>query len=236
MARSRVCLTCGHDTAGVAPEVEPVYGWTVVRCARCGRVSPTRRRAGFVDWWRTARRRFDATRVLVFQLCSAGGILAVLPMACLGLNRSLAGYRADPYSILVVNGGRGLAESLEEWRLAGEGPMAGMVAGIATFAGIWIGATLRHRGVWRSWGQMGLMLVVMSQVVGWLRVGLGGSPSPVGAPAWAEPMGAGVLMVMALSVTVVGIPIGAGVKRVQDEVRQAWYKVLVRRARRRRQR
>lgn len=54
VARTHICIPCGLDLGRIAPTIEPLYGFPLVVCPRCG--TPTVRRVAevraTVRWWR----------------------------------------------------------------------------------------------------------------------------------------------------------------------------------------
>ncbi len=230
-------MGCGYDTAGSVPRVEPHYGWMMVFCARCGKGVVTARRPEAISWWRNLRRYRDAILVLAFQFAAAGLILGVLPLACVALHVSLANSGMDAYSRLVAGGAdKGLAELWARWRESGGSPVLWSVMGMSAFAGVWIGSMLRHAGLVRSWAVIGGLVLGISQVVALVRYLWDAPVRPSGAAAWGDAFGGGVIAIIAAGLVALAIPLGGGVALLIAEVRKLWYQMLVRRARRRRQR
>lgn len=165
----------------------------------------------------------------------------MIAAASLGLHRSLASYSADPYTLFMLAGtsadpakGASFLRRVSTWPESGHFPILMSLVGMSGFAGIWIGAMLRHCRPGRAWAVISLLALLATQGVALVRWVFDVSVRPAGAPPWADAFGSGVLAAAASVLVALAIPVGIGAGLVLREGRKLVFQTLVRRARRRR--
>lgn len=235
MAHSRVCSACGHDTCGTAPFIEPVYGLTVVRCAACSGVMVTRRWAGFVGWWRHARRVVDAAVVLGVQIASGLVAVAGLAMLSVGVAMELGRAGFDISSLLSGAGAETWERLAERARGRAAGPLAGL-GFVGAFTGIWIGSMFGRRGVLRAFAVVAGLALVMSQVIAAVIRANSGAGGVFPGTTVADPAGTAMLLAAGLIVAGGFVPLGLGAGAALRLLRRNVIGTLVRMERRRRRR
>jgi hypothetical protein len=129
MARSHVCLACGHDLARIRAAPEPEYGWWIVRCPVCATVAVRRPHpAGRLLRWLI---RLDAAVTGLVLRGIAGFVLAMTTAAVIqDGTRHLLG--AQPLS----------GRPIEDLALLASAPI---------LWGAWIRLSLHHWGIRRAW-------------------------------------------------------------------------------------
>lgn len=152
MPFSRICPTCGTDTAPAVPFAHPALALAIVLCPGCGRAWPAcrARRDGVGRLWRAwlacgASASALAAHVVVLGLASVAaaylgsaqhGLLSetgLAPGQLLGLTPIPTGMAA-----------RGIGERVQEWRDLGDSMGLIAWAVVSAIAGTWCGATLGH--------------------------------------------------------------------------------------------
>lgn len=238
MARSRICPRCGHDTVRGGVYVEPVYGMTVVCCASCRGVMPTRVNSGANQWWRGFRRWRDALVVLAVQGACAACALVLVPPAALALSGSLWQFQLDPYSLMVDAVGRNKDLSIRagEWYSADEWVMIFPVVGLGAFTGMWIGAALGQHRAPRAWATVSGLILVSSGILMLVRWSVRATSSESSASGWIEALNTGLVAALACLIAGAALPLGRAVGLIYLRTRRWYVTRLVRRARRRRQR
>lgn len=165
-------------------------------------------------------------------------MLGLLPMACLGLNASLLRHQVDPYTVFLGDrrANWNFAANMDDWRQTGEVAVLAAVVGLAALGGVWIGTGLKHRGLARAWMVVGSLVLAMTQIGSWVRWSLMGSLPGGSSVPWSEAFGAGVLGIGAIATVALATPVGMAVGLVLAELRKIYVQMMVRMARRRRQR
>ena len=230
MAIAHVCLGCGVDLARVRARIEPIYRLPLVTCPRCG-LHAVRRRHPIWHTYRTLLRIDAALTVLFIQTVLLVGLLIANVCGALAVGEVIDGMmqrqklQDDEIAILVVFGlfapilaGVWLTAGLAHWdRMAAWSGFFGIVAAILFTAliGVVLVPALESQGA-LDW--LVPVLYVMHPPRQWMEA--------------LEFVGTGLLLLPALSVmAVVGMPIGARLRRLGPLVRSKRW-----RWRRRRQR
>lgn len=185
---SRPCLQCGRDLANVRARREPVYGFFIMRCDRCGTVAVTRR-----PEQRRRRRRARHVTVAVLtlaaQLALTFGLVIVTTAFCVEIAKGINHVGGWPHRAgeraLLIGGAIVLPVTLGMWfRLGfahwrrGVAPVvfAVIVAGLCSFETV-VGpllAKLVHLGIGPgAHREFGLRVLVL---VGVMTVALLGLP------------------------------------------------------------
>jgi len=157
MPFSRVCPSCGIDTAPAVPFAHPALDNTIILCPGCGRAWPVcrARRDGLSRLWRTGLARGAAASVLaahivVLGLASiAASYLGVAQHGLLNLAGLAPGQMLGFTTVPAGMAGASIGERIQEWRDLGDS--VGLIAWavVSTVAGTWCGATLGHLGAAR---------------------------------------------------------------------------------------
>lgn len=152
MPLSRVCPSCGTDTAPAVPFGHPALALTIILCPGCGRAWPASRarRDGLSHLWRIGIARGAAASVLAAHIVVLG--LASIAAAYLGIAQQGLLHDAGlaPGQMLWLTpvpagmATRSIGERVQEWRDLGDS--AGLIgwAVVSAVAGTWCGATLGH--------------------------------------------------------------------------------------------
>ncbi|MBL8964288.1 MAG: hypothetical protein KF787_00275 [Phycisphaeraceae bacterium] len=236
MPRSRVCPSCGLDTSGSPPFLERSLGLMVHQCGRCSHATVTRRHAGVVERARLARRWLHAGTWLAAQGFFATGVFTLVPLACLGLQYSMAAGGCGPWAILA-----GMRDSPEEirrrladWYDAGQSGLFFAWIMSSAAAGVWIGAMLGHAGRLRALIVVATLCAVIAAYFAWIRSYL--SPHPSREPWWTTAIGGATFAALSIPAMALAMPIGTAAGRAGFEVRRMALAAMLRRERARRRR
>jgi hypothetical protein len=231
-------MSCGMDTSGIPPSLDPHHAWTIVACPRCSRVVVTRRSGGLAQWVRRASRRLWACVILSFNAFVGALLLFLTIIAADATLDRLREFGADPWT--TVHAGlaelpsRTLDAAIEAYRRDRAMPMV-FTAAISTVAGVWLRASLGHIPPLRAGA--GFLVVVSfvgtaSVLVPAIRTNVfgGGRPQPVSP----ELVGLCATLSMTVPFLIMGLALGVVATIVHDELRSGFFAARVRAARKRR--
>jgi hypothetical protein len=180
LAIAHVCPRCGVDLARVRAARDPHYGFMIVRCPGCARVTVRRRHPLRQGWRRLRRLDWTLTALLLNQLAMTAS-LAAMGVAAIGL--------------VVISDS---SDMLLHWRRALPGLVLALTAP-PMLAGTWLATGMRHWPGWTAHLLFGAIMIVIASgaAIVWLLIDLAPwlatAPSSARAvpfnPGWIEDAG-----------------------------------------------